>query len=74
MCVCCMIYLFTFAPATVSVGCAVLCCAVLCCIPPPLQEEKMKQAQFEWGRGAVQKEQTQQTIAQLQAMAEVSLL
>jgi hypothetical protein len=33
----------------------------------------MKEAQFEWGRGAVQKEQTQQAMEQLQAMADVSV-
>lgn len=36
------------------------------------QEEKMKEAQFEWGRGAVQKEETQQRIDELRAMADVS--
>ena len=33
----------------------------------------MKAAQFEWGRGSVQKEQTQQTLEQLQAMQQVRL-
>ena len=33
----------------------------------------MKQAQFEWGRGTVQKQQTEQAIQKLQSMAEVHL-
>jgi len=34
------------------------------------KEQKMKEATFEWGRGAVQKEKTQQTIDELRAMAD----
>jgi hypothetical protein len=34
----------------------------------------MKEAQFEWGRGAVQKEKTQEAINELRAMADVSVI